>query len=67
MVGPCPPTPREKCKACRLDLPCHVHDQEKDIDYKALARKKKRKFSGSKKGKKRQKKKKEPERTGKKK
>jgi hypothetical protein len=60
MVGACPPTPKEKCRACRLGNPCPIHD-ESSIDYKALARKKRRKHSGSKKGKKRQKKKRKPE------
>jgi hypothetical protein len=57
MVGACPPTPQEKCKACRLGHPCPVHDCEKTPDYDSLAKKKRKKFSGSKKGKKRQKKK----------
>ena len=60
MVGTCPPTPQEKCKACRLGHPCPIHDEEYKPDYENLAKKKRRKFSGSKKGKKRQKKKKEP-------
>jgi len=62
MVGACPPTPQEKCKACRLGHPCHVHDGENKPDYKTLAKKKRTRFSGSKKGKKRQKKKR-PEKT----
>ncbi len=53
MVGACPPTPKEKCRACRLGHPCPVHDEENDIDYKALAKKKRRKKTGRKKGKKR--------------
>ena len=53
MVGACPQTPQEKCKACRNGYPCHVHDP-KDIDFEELAKKKRRKFSGKKKGKKRQ-------------
>ncbi len=57
MVGACPPTPQEKCKACRLGHPCPVHDCEKTPDYETLAKKKRKKFSGSKKGKKRQKRK----------
>ena len=28
MVGPCPPTPKEKCRACRLGYPCPVHNVE---------------------------------------
>ncbi|RLE40348.1 hypothetical protein DRJ16_07240 [Candidatus Woesearchaeota archaeon] len=52
MVNACPPTHQEKCKPCRLGYPCHVHD-EKDIDYKELAKKKRRKKTGRKKGKKR--------------
>jgi hypothetical protein len=53
MVGACPPTPQEKCRACRLGNPCPVHREQKP-DFKALAKIKRRKFSGRKKGKKRQ-------------
>jgi hypothetical protein len=59
MVNACPPTPQEKCRACRLGHHCNVHDHEKAPDYKKLAKRKRRKFSGSRKGKKRQKRKSE--------
>lgn len=52
MVNACPPTPVEKCRACRLGHPCPVHG-ETDLDYKALAKRKRRKKTGQKKGKKR--------------
>jgi hypothetical protein len=54
MVGACPPTPKEKCRICRLGKPCPIHP-EGSLDYKALAQRKRQKHSGSKKGKKRQK------------
>jgi len=53
MVGSCPPVPVEKCNFCRLGYPCPVHNSEKKPDYKALAKKKRHKYSGSRKGKKR--------------
>ena len=56
MVGPCPPTPLDKCPVCRTGRPCPTHNSEKLPDYKELARVKRRKFSGKKKGKKRPKK-----------
>ena len=59
MVGPNHPTPKEKCRICRLGKSCPVHDSE-TLDYGALAKQKRRKFSGSKKGKKRQKPKERP-------
>ena len=53
MVNACPPTPKEKCRACRLGHPCPIHGEKNDIDYDALAKRKRKKHSGSKKGKKR--------------
>jgi len=52
MVGACPPTPKEKCRSCRLGHPCNVHNPEEKLDYKALRTEKKIRFSGGKKGKK---------------
>jgi hypothetical protein len=49
MVGPCPPTPIEDCRACRLGLPCPKHELVEKPDYKALAKKKRRKKTGKKK------------------
>jgi hypothetical protein len=49
MVGPCPPTPIEDCRACRLGLPCPKHELMEKPDYKALAKKKRRKKTGKKK------------------
>lgn len=56
LVAACPPTPKEKCRVCRLGKPCPIHG-ETELDYTALAQKKRQKHSGSKKGKKRQKRK----------
>lgn len=53
LIMACPPTPQEKCRACRLGIPCPVHDNEKAPDYETLANKKRRRHSG-KKGKKHQ-------------
>jgi hypothetical protein len=53
MVGNCPPTPQEKCRACRLGHPCNVHDPDNAPDYEVLAKKKRKRFSGRKRGKKR--------------
>lgn len=44
MVGSCPPTPREKCRLCKLGKPCPVHG-EADLDYEALAKRKRQKHS----------------------
>ncbi|UCE74864.1 MAG: hypothetical protein JSV56_03965 [Methanomassiliicoccales archaeon] len=52
MVGPCPPTPIDKCRACRLDLPCPIHELQKKPDYKELAKKKRHRKNAGKKGKK---------------
>jgi hypothetical protein len=49
MVGPCPPTPIEDCRACRLGLPCPKHELMEKPDFKALAKKKRRKKTGKKK------------------
>ncbi|UCE75078.1 MAG: hypothetical protein JSV56_05075 [Methanomassiliicoccales archaeon] len=51
MVGPCPPTPIENCRACRLGIPCPKHDLQKKPDYKALAKTKRHRKTGGKKGK----------------
>ncbi len=53
MVGPCPPTPIEKCRACRLGHPCPKHDLLQKPDYKVLAKKKRHKKNAGKKGRKR--------------
>jgi hypothetical protein len=52
MVRTAAPTPKEKCRICRHGKPCPVHP-EGDIDYMALARKKRQRHSGGKKGRKR--------------
>jgi hypothetical protein len=48
MVGACPPTPQEKCRACRLGYPCPIHDERIRPDFKTLAKKKRRKKTGKK-------------------
>lgn len=57
MVGQCPPTPIEKCRACRLGLPCPKHELMEKPDYKALAKQKRFKKRGKRKRKKKTKKK----------
>ena len=52
MVGPCPPTPVEKCRACRLGHPCPTHGLKQKPDYKALAKKKRHRKNAGKKGRK---------------
>jgi hypothetical protein len=49
MVGPCPPTTIEDCRACRLGYPCPKHELLPKPDYKALAKTKRRKKTGKKK------------------
>jgi hypothetical protein len=49
MVGPCPPTKIEDCRACRLGYPCPKHDLLVKPDYMDLAKKKRRKKTGKKK------------------
>jgi hypothetical protein len=50
MVGPCPPTAIEDCRACRLGYPCPKHELvKKKPDYKELAKKKRHKKTGKKK------------------
>ncbi len=58
MVGACPPTPVEKCRACRLDHPCPVHGGKNMPDFETIAKTKRSRFSGGKKWRKRQKEKK---------
>ncbi|UCG68018.1 MAG: hypothetical protein JSV09_09255 [Thermoplasmata archaeon] len=53
MVGPCPPTSIEDCRACRLGYPCPKHDLMEKPDYKTLAKAKRRKKTGKKKKKQR--------------
>ena len=48
MVGVCPPTPVEKCRACRLGLPCPVHKFVQKPDFKEVQRKKRRRHTGKK-------------------
>jgi hypothetical protein len=54
MVSACPPTPAEKCRACRLGHPCPIHDEKNKPDFDTLAKKKHSRFSGGKKWRKRQ-------------
>ena len=51
MVGTCPPTPKEKCRACRLGHECPTHKHEAEVDYEAVRKTKKIRFSGGHKGK----------------
>ena len=46
MVGICPPTPKDKCRACRLGYDCPVHRHEAAPDYEGLHKEKKMRFSG---------------------
>jgi len=47
MVGSCPPTPPEKCRACRIGKhPCPIHGEPKKLDYAQLAKKKRKKHTG---------------------
>jgi hypothetical protein len=46
MVNVCPPTPREKCRTCRLGKPCPAHKENSAIDYKDLAKKKRKWATG---------------------
>jgi hypothetical protein len=61
MVGPCPPTPLEKCRLCRLNYPCPVHLNVKKPDYRLLAKLKRWHATGKKRRKKRVKKGTKPE------
>ena len=42
MVGACPPTPKEKCRACRMGIPCPTHKRQGQSDFKAIRKEQKR-------------------------
>jgi hypothetical protein len=45
-LGSLPPVPVEKCNLCCLGYPCPIHNSEKKLDYKVLAKKKRQRYSG---------------------